>query len=131
LAQDENPRVRLEAVRAASFFRGTEAVDVALAALNHPTDYYLDYTLRESLRQLEPVWRKAIGSGQPLAADNPAGRHFLLRTISTADLLKLPRSTMVLEALLTRADAADADRMAALNELAKAQKTDLVSVLLA
>jgi hypothetical protein len=44
--------------------------------------------------------------------------------------MKLPRSTMVLEALLTRADAVDADRMVALGELAKARKSDPVSVLL-
>jgi len=54
-----------------------------------------------------------------------------LRTISTTELLKLPRSTIVLEALLTRADAVDADRMVALGELAKARKTDTVSTLLA
>jgi len=65
-------------------------VDVALNALKRPTDYYLDYTLRETLRQLEPVWRKAIESGKPVAINNPAGSHFLLRTISTTELLKLP-----------------------------------------
>src|SRR6266568_4930998 len=131
LAEDPSARVRLEAVRAASFFRSAEAADIALIALKQPTDYYLDYTLHETLRQLEPWWRKALESGQPLAADNPAGSHFLLETISTAELLKLPRSPMVLEAILTRADALDADRMVALGELATTRNTNLVSVLLA
>src|SRR5207302_9215309 len=43
LARRENPRVRLEAVRGASFFKSVEAVDVALCILKHPTDYYLEY----------------------------------------------------------------------------------------
>src|SRR5204863_2232412 len=56
-AADEHPRVRLEAIRAASFFPSAEAASVALAALKYPTDYYIDYTLKETLRQLEPWWR--------------------------------------------------------------------------
>jgi glucose/arabinose dehydrogenase/azurin len=130
LANDANPRVRLEAVRGASFYRTPEAIDVALEALKHPIDYYLDYTLRETMRQLEPWRQKALESGTPIAADNPAGRDFLLQTIKTPELLKLPRSPMILQALLTRADASDADRMVALGDLAKARQTNLVAVLL-
>ena len=131
LADDENPRVRLEAVRGASFYRTPEAIDVALEVLKHPMDYYLDYTLRETMRQLEPWRQKALESSAPVALDNPAGREFLLQTIKTPELLKLPRSPMILQALLTRADASDADRMVALGDLAKARQTSLVAVLLA
>jgi glucose/arabinose dehydrogenase/azurin len=130
LANDENPRVRLEAVRGASFYRLPEAIDVALEALKHPVDYYLDYTLRETMRQLEPWRQKALESDTPIAVDNPAGRDFLLQTIKTPDLLKLPRSPMILQALLTRADASDAERMVALSDLAKARQTNLVATLL-
>jgi azurin len=131
LANDANPRVRLEAVRSASFYRAPEAIDVALEVLKHPMDYYLDYTLRETMRQLEPWRQKALESSAPVALDNPAGREFLLQTIKTPELLKLPRSPMILQALLTRADASDADRMVALGDLAKARQTNLVAVLLA
>jgi len=55
LANDEHPRVRLEAVRAASFFDTAEAADLALEVLRQPMDYYLEYALRETLRQLEPL----------------------------------------------------------------------------
>jgi azurin len=130
LANDANPRVRLEAVRGASFYRTPEAIDVALEALKHPIDYYLDYTLRETMRQLEPWRQKVLESSAPVAADNPAGRDFLLQTIKTPELLKLPRSPMILQALLTRADASDADRMVALGDLAKARQTNLVAVLM-
>src|SRR5213076_3411819 len=53
MAADEHPRVRLEAIRAASFFQSAEAANVALAALKFSTDYYINYTLKETLRQLE------------------------------------------------------------------------------
>src|SRR5690606_15870104 len=73
LAEDEHPRVRLEAVRAASFYRTHEAADMALLALKRPVDYYIDYALNETLRQLESYWRGAIAQGLPIAKDNPAG----------------------------------------------------------
>ncbi|MEM7478872.1 MAG: PVC-type heme-binding CxxCH protein [Planctomycetota bacterium] len=50
---DENPRVRREAVRACSFFKTEESMESALEALNGDTDSYLEYTLEETLRQLE------------------------------------------------------------------------------
>ncbi|MCC9604375.1 GDSL-type esterase/lipase family protein [Blastopirellula sp. JC732] len=50
---DENPRVRLEAVRALSFFRSQEALDIALESLAYDQDYYLEYTLGETIKTLE------------------------------------------------------------------------------
>jgi glucose/arabinose dehydrogenase/azurin len=129
-AQDDHPRVRLEAVRAASFFRTAEAADVALASLKGPTDYYLDYTLKETLRQLEPAWRKAIAEGQPIASDNPAGINRLIGTVTSTELLKLPRTPGVLQAILARSDIPDANRMEALEGLAKERKTTRAAELL-
>jgi glucose/arabinose dehydrogenase/azurin len=131
LAADEHPRVRLEAVRAASFYRSVEAAEVALASLTRPTDYYLDYTLKESLRQLEPVWRKAIAAGQPVAADNPAGVNYLVGSVSSAELLKMPRTAGVLEAIVTRAGISDSDRNVALDDLAKLNHQSRVTQVLA
>ena len=130
LAVDESPRVRLEAVRAASFYRTAEAAEVALASPNRPSDYYLEYTLKETLRQLEPFWRKAISSGQPLAADNPAGVDYLVNSVSTSELLKMPKTSGVLQAILVRAGVADSDRNVALDALAKERKTTRTAALL-
>ena len=52
-ANDEHPRVRLEAVRACSFFRSADAAEIALGVLDHPTDKYIEFTLDETMRQLE------------------------------------------------------------------------------
>ena len=53
---DDNPRVRLEAVRALSFFKGADAapaLEVAVESLVHPQDDYLKYTLKETMTTLE------------------------------------------------------------------------------
>jgi len=57
-AKDENPRVRLEAIRACSFFRNAKAADVAIGALEKEAnpdkpDYYIKYCLDETMRQLD------------------------------------------------------------------------------
>lgn len=53
MANDPHGRVRLEAVRALSFLQGDAAVETALEVLNHDTDRWLEYTLEETMRQLE------------------------------------------------------------------------------
>jgi azurin len=93
-------------------------------------DYYLEYTLRETLRQLEPWWRRAIAEGQAIAAHNPAGLDYLVGRLTTPELLRLPRTAGVLEAIVTRGDAADGDRAAALLEWARARQMPQVTLAL-
>ena len=57
-AKDESPRVRLEAVRACSFFKTAKAAEVALSALEleanpDKPDYYIKYCLDETMKQLD------------------------------------------------------------------------------
>jgi glucose/arabinose dehydrogenase/azurin len=131
LADDPNPRVRLEAVRGASFFRTAEAADAALTALKHSADYYINYTLGETMRQLKPWVLDAISNRQSIAVDNPAGLNFLISTINSSELLKLPGTIPTLSALIERADATDSDRLNALTKLAKKTGKNHVAELLA
>ncbi|MGO8701635.1 MAG: HEAT repeat domain-containing protein [Limisphaerales bacterium] len=131
LADDSNPRVRLEGVRGASFFRTADAADAALTALKHPMDYYLQYTLGETLRQLKPWVLKALADHEPIAVDNPPGLTYLVRTLDTAEVLKLPDSVPTLKALVERKDATDTDRLNALGKLAKKTKSSRVEQLFA
>ncbi|MBI3850478.1 MAG: HEAT repeat domain-containing protein [Verrucomicrobia bacterium] len=57
-AKDESPRVRLEAVRACSFFKTAKAAEVALAVLDkeadpNKPDYYIKYCLDETMKALD------------------------------------------------------------------------------
>ncbi len=56
--KDESPRVRLEAVRACSFFKTSKAAEVALSALEKEAnpdkpDYYIKYCLDETMKALD------------------------------------------------------------------------------
>ena len=71
LAADEHPRVRLEAMRAASFYRGADvaaASDVAYTALSKPLDYYLSYCYKETMRQLRGLNKDATAPKDAMAA---------------------------------------------------------------
>jgi hypothetical protein len=57
LATDPHPAVRLEAVRAASFFKSSEAAEVALASLDQPQDRFLKFTLDQTMATLKPFIR--------------------------------------------------------------------------
>jgi glucose/arabinose dehydrogenase/lysophospholipase L1-like esterase len=50
---DEHPRVRLEAVRALSFFHTKQAREIANLVTMHPQDDYLKYALAETLATLD------------------------------------------------------------------------------
>ncbi|MBI4621925.1 MAG: HEAT repeat domain-containing protein [Verrucomicrobia bacterium] len=130
-AADENPRVRLHAVRAASFFPKVEATEVALAATKLVIDYYLDYTIGETLRQLRPHWRKSIGDGDKVAGGDPASLRYLLRTLTVPELLKMPRSADVEENILARRGVSDAVRAEALVGLAGKRNLKPVGLLIA
>ena len=54
---DEHPAVRLEAVRAASFFTSSDAAAVALESVNHPQDRFLEYTLDQTMKTLKPFMK--------------------------------------------------------------------------
>ncbi|MEI8089085.1 MAG: PVC-type heme-binding CxxCH protein [Opitutaceae bacterium] len=130
-ASDENARVRLHAVRAASFFPEAAAAEVALVATKQPIEYYLDYVIGETLRQLRPFWAKSIGDGSSIAGGDPAAVRYLLRTLKVPDLLKMPRSPDVHEAILSRKGVPDAARAESLTALAETRHTTRVELLLA
>ena len=78
-ANDEHPRVRLEALVAASFFEGPGAVRAALEVLRHPTDKFIDYALGVRFQEdfpdkmfVYPVNRNASTPDFFVWADQPA-----------------------------------------------------------
>jgi hypothetical protein len=53
LVKDPHPRVRVEVIRALSFFNTSKAAEIALESLELPSDQYLKYALDETMRTLE------------------------------------------------------------------------------
>ncbi len=130
LAADPYPRVRLEAVRAASFFTVPEAIEVALISAEKPTDEYLEYTRNETMKALEPYWKKAVAAGRTIAFTSEAGARFFLRNVGTDELMKMKRTRAVDLELLFRKGVRDEDRAAALADLAKLEGKGELRVLL-
>jgi putative heme-binding domain-containing protein len=129
---DEHPRVRLMAVVALSDFTTTQAAEIALEVLKQPRDYYLRYSLKETMSSLEPYWKPALAAAKPFAPENPTAIDYLLANIITiADLLKLPPSAPVYHALLAREGVLHDYRHKALKGLAELNKTDEATELLA
>ncbi|MBI3823255.1 MAG: discoidin domain-containing protein [Planctomycetes bacterium] len=129
-ADDKHPRVRLEAVRAASFFNNPDAVEVALIAAEQPTDYYLDYVIKETRRQVDANWKAALAKGQTIPVSSDAGARFFLRSISNEVLLKTKKSPAVYNEILLRHGLQDGVRREAVVELAKIEKKAEMRVLL-
>jgi putative membrane-bound dehydrogenase-like protein len=70
--RDENPRVRLEAVRGLSFFPTLDSTKAVLAVLEKPTDSWIDYTLEHTLAALEPAWSASFRDGTLTAGNEVA-----------------------------------------------------------
>lgn len=122
-ANDAAPRVRLEAVRAASFFNGAdapEAIRVAYEIAKQDMDYYLDYTFKETMRQLQGLVAEVI-----LPTDQKA-LAYILNGMSDADLTKAPDSEAVLVARIDRARFNPGKREQAIVALAKIRNTNRV-----
>lgn len=62
---DENARVRLEAVRALSFFDSQQAMDIAVESLIYEQDDYLEYCLKETMETLD---RRIKSNSQKVSA---------------------------------------------------------------
>lgn len=126
MADDADPRVRLHAVRAASFFGGADteaAAAVAFAVLDKPVDYYLDYVFGETMRQL-----RTQADGVLLPADETLAAAYAPR-MTDDDLSRAPATVAVLRERLDRASTNPARRQAALDELVAAHGENAVVAL--
>ena len=120
LAADPHPRVRLEAVRAASFFTVPEAVEVAAdrrRAADRSLPRFRPRRDDEGARSVSGR-RRSPRASRSTSPPTPAARYFL-KNVSTDDLLKMKRTPAVYLELLFRKGVRDEFRREALTGLAK------------
>ncbi|HUS35143.1 MAG TPA: PVC-type heme-binding CxxCH protein [Verrucomicrobiae bacterium] len=82
LANDANPRVRLEAIIAAAQVNNREAVDVLVAAAGKPFDRFLTYAFNQAVHSLKPHWKPLS-----IPLDRPEVVAAFVRADGTADTL--------------------------------------------
>lgn len=127
-AGDESPRVRLEAVRTATYLRNPAAIEALAVAGEYPADRHMDYVKKESARVLEPEFRAAREAKQPIAFSTDAGRRFLYRSLTNDELVAEPRSPVVFREMLLRPGLDERLRQEAVEGLAAADSTSVVRV---
>ncbi len=81
-ANDEHPQVRLEAVNGLRGIGSLEAANLALRALDHPTDNNLEYALELTVRQLRDQWLPAMESGKQVFEGVPSRLAYALREVN-------------------------------------------------
>ncbi len=129
-AADEHPRVRLEAVRAASFFTVPEAVEIPLIAAEKPADIYIDFVRGETMKTLGPILKEAIDGGRKIEFASDVGARYFLRNMSTDQLLKEARTRPVFLEMLYRPGLLDEQRREAVRGLAGLDKKSELAVVM-
>lgn len=129
-AADDAPRVRLEAVRAASFFTDPAAIEIVAVADGYPVDRFHAFLRGETLRTLDPIWKAELAAGRKIPTVTEAGQRFFLRNM-TLDMLRTEApSAAVCRELLLRPGLRDEERRPLLTQLAGFVKQDELTVLL-
>jgi glucose/arabinose dehydrogenase len=83
----KSQKVRLGAIRAVARLPRAEAVPIALQALNHSMDRFLDYALWLTVRELEPQWLPAFRAGK-LKFDDPKHLLFAVQASGSPELVE-------------------------------------------
>src|SRR2546425_754814 len=94
LAQDENPRVRLQAVVACTYVPRAEAMEVAAVAADFPTDRFLGYALNQAVFALKPYWLPVFKAGKLNLANKSSRLGLLVRADGTPDTLQTVREQL-------------------------------------
>jgi glucose/arabinose dehydrogenase/azurin len=90
VSQDESMRVRLEAVASLSHYANEATVNALLAVSELPADYYIDYALKESFKELKPVWMNMFKKDHNFLATEPAKANYLLQPLSSDKEVAIP-----------------------------------------
>ncbi|HWE00767.1 MAG TPA: PVC-type heme-binding CxxCH protein [Tepidisphaeraceae bacterium] len=84
-ADDENMRVRLNAVLAAQRVPSAAALESALHALDHPTDSYIAFELQKAAVVLKPYWYPQFQAGEFTFGGNAKRLSFALQSVQAPD----------------------------------------------
>ena len=84
LIADENPRVRLAAVRALGKLGTAHAAELALSILDRPMDPFLDYALWLTVNELAAPWLAAVRDGSWSFQNREAQLAFGLKAVEPA-----------------------------------------------
>lgn len=85
---DEHPQVRLEAVRSLAQIPTARSAEIALRAIDHPMDQFLDYALWLTARELSPHWLPALEKAEVDFGGNSRRLVFALQAVGSSAAVK-------------------------------------------
>lgn len=85
---DSHPRVRLEAIIALSSIASVQSIETALMAVDHPTDRFIEFALRQAVQGLKRFWAPAFAEGKLKLENDEKRLEFLVKADGTSDTLK-------------------------------------------
>ncbi|MBC7774477.1 MAG: hypothetical protein H7246_03490 [Phycisphaerae bacterium] len=80
----------MEAIASLSHFNSEASVNALLASTEMPIDDYIDYALKESFKQLKPVWMEMFKRDNKFLADEPEKAKRLLQPLMSQEDLDGP-----------------------------------------
>lgn len=90
LSKDPSMKVRLQALVSLSHYKNVSAIEALLEAATLPTDYYIDYVLTETFRNLKGIWWEMFRKNPAYLANDPQKATLLLGSLADAKALKVP-----------------------------------------
>jgi putative membrane-bound dehydrogenase-like protein len=100
MVNDTHPRVRLEAVIAASYLREAPSIEVVTTALEYELDPFLRYALRQSARSLQVFWETPFQEGG-INPESEVQRNFLQELLDQGSPLLSTGEALYEKACLT------------------------------
>jgi putative heme-binding domain-containing protein len=86
--RDQNPRVRLEAVRALAHFPGLKSAELALGSGQGTPDRFLDYALWLTARELRAAWLPEVLAGRFDFGGDARAMVFALQAVGSPEVLQ-------------------------------------------
>ena len=128
-ARDDSALVRAEAVKSAVNFGGETAAEVIFEVSGRAIDPELDTVLKYARGQInvDKLIQDALAAKKPLSK---SAQIYALRNASVEDLLKMPASEAVYEAVLSRPNASATALRSALTGLAKLRQASTLPLLI-
>lgn len=84
LVQDENPRVRVEAIVASTFVNDSHAIEVAAMAADRPLDVWINHAMLRAVDATKDQWRPAFARGELTFDHNVNRLSWVLKADGTA-----------------------------------------------
>lgn len=89
ISKDSSMQVRLQAIVSLSHYKTEKTVNALLEAGLLPKDYYIDYALTETFRNLKPVWWNMFKNDKTYLANEPQKAALLLGSLADEEDLKV------------------------------------------